>query len=54
MTEIKIIGIVFLFVSVWIAFEIWRAPIYKEESDGSYRELKSTKKLSNFFKRRKK
>jgi hypothetical protein len=54
MEEIKIIGIVFLFVSVWIAFEIWRAPTYKEESNGKFTEIESTKKLSNLFKKIKK
>jgi len=54
MTEIKIIGIVFLFVSVWIAFEIWRAPIYKENPNGGITEIEPTKKLFNLFKRRKK
>jgi hypothetical protein len=54
MEEIKIIGIIFLFTFVWMAFEVWRAPTYDEKSNGKYTEIESTKKLSNLFKKRKK
>ena len=54
MEEIKIIGVFFLCVSVWMIFEIWRAPTYDEKSNGKFTEIESTKKLSNLFKRRKK
>jgi hypothetical protein len=54
MEEIKIIGIIFLFTFVWMAFEVWRAPTYDEKFNGKYTEIESTKKLSNLFKRRKK
>jgi hypothetical protein len=36
MEEIKIIGVFFLCVSVWMVFEIWRAPTYDEKSNGKY------------------
>ena len=36
---------------VWMAFEIWRAPLMQENEDGSWTELKPTKKL---FKRKNK
>ena len=54
MEEIKIIGIIFLFTFIWMAFEFWRAPTYKENPNGKYTELKPTKKLSDLFKKRKK
>lgn len=54
MTTLQIIGLIFIATSIWIAFEFWRAPMYKETHDGGFIEIKPEKKLSNLFKKRKK
>lgn len=40
------------FVILWMAYEIWRSPVVKENQDGSYTTIKPTKKLSDIFKRK--
>jgi len=54
METIKILGIIMLILWAWIVFEIWRAPLYKEGSDGRFTEINPPKKLSDLFKKRKK
>jgi hypothetical protein len=54
MNIIQIIGIVLLILWVWIVYEIWRAPIVKEDSNGKWIELEPTKKFSDLFKKIKK
>jgi len=36
---------------LWIGFEIWRAPLLKENEDGSWETIKPTKKLKDLFKK---
>ena len=43
-----IIGIVGTIL--WIGFEIWRAPLLKEEEDGSWKTIKPTKSWKDLFK----
>jgi hypothetical protein len=50
----KIIGIILIVVSLWMAFEIWRAPLMQETDDGKLITKKPTKKLSDLFKKTKK
>ena len=47
----KILGIVFLVVSVWMAYEIWRAPLMEEMDDGRLVIKRPAKKLSDLFKK---
>lgn len=54
MTTFQIIGIIFIIISLWMTFEVWRAPLYREEGDGSYTQLEPPKKLSDLFKKKKK
>jgi hypothetical protein len=54
MNTIQIIGIIFLIMCSWIVYEIWRAPLIRKSSDGTWIEVEPTKKLSNLFKKRKK
>lgn len=54
MTTLQIIGLVFVIISLWMAFEMWRAPLYREEGNGTWTELEPPKKLSDLFKKKKK
>jgi hypothetical protein len=36
---------------IWIAFEIWRAPLMQETDDGRLITKRPTKKLSDLFKK---
>lgn len=47
-----IIGIVGTFI--WIAFEMWKAPLLKENSDGSWTTIRESKKIMDFFKKKNK
>lgn len=49
----KWLGIVFIFTAIWIAYEIWRAPLMEETEDGGLRTIRPTKKLSDLFKKKK-
>ncbi len=49
----KIVGIILVVVSFWIAFEIWRAPLMQETDDGRLITKRPTKKLSDLFKKTK-
>lgn len=40
-----IIAILITLFTVWFSFEIWRAPLMKENEDGSWTEIKPIKKL---------
>ncbi len=48
-----ILGIILVVVSLWMAFEIWRAPLMQETEDGGFRTIIPTKKLSDLFKKKK-
>jgi len=37
--------------TIWVCFEIWRAPLLEEQKDGSWKTIKPAKKL---FKSKKK
>ena len=39
---------------LWMAYEIWIAPLLKENSDGSYTTIKKSKKIMDFFKKKNK
>jgi len=54
MIIIKIFGVILLLLWIWIIYEMWRAAVYKEDSNGKLIEIEPVKKLSNLFKRRKK
>lgn len=38
--------------TIWMAFEMWRAPMLKEEDNGTWKTVKPTKSLKDFFKRK--
>ena len=47
-----IAGILFIIIGLWIAFEIWRAPLLKQKVDGNYKIIKARKNFSDLFKKK--
>jgi len=46
--------LLFLFVvTVWMGYEIWRAPLMEETEDGKLITRRPTKKLSDLWRKRK-
>ncbi len=52
MSGISILILVSLLIWGWIAYEVWRAPMMRENEDGTYTTIRPTKKLSELFKRK--
>lgn len=42
----------FILTAIWIAFEIWRAPLMEETEDGRLITKRPTKKISDLFKKK--
>jgi hypothetical protein len=53
MSTFEIIGICMILSSLYIAFEMWRAPMLEERPDGSFKTIRPAKKLSDLFKKKK-
>jgi hypothetical protein len=49
----NIIGIIIVLFAIWLCFEVWRAPLMRENEDGSWTTIKPTKKLKDLFKKKK-
>ena len=47
----KWLGIGFILIAFWIAYELWRAPLMQETEDGKLITKRPTKKLSDLFKK---
>jgi hypothetical protein len=54
METTKIIGCILVFSGLWIAFEMWKAPLLRENSDGSWTTIRKEKKIMDFFKKKNK
>ncbi len=50
--EYIVIGIVGTFL--WMAFEMWKAPLLRENPDGSWTTIRKEKKIIDFFKKKNK
>ena len=50
--EYVIIGVVGTIL--WMAFEMWKAPLLRENPDGSWTTIKDSKKIMDFFKKKSK
>ena len=50
--EYVIIGIVGTFI--WIVFEMWKAPLLRENPDGSWTTIEESKKIMDLFKKKNK
>jgi hypothetical protein len=46
-------SILFIVFFIWLLYEAWRSPVYRENEDGTFRQVTPTKKLSDLFKRKK-
>lgn len=53
MSGLTIFWVVFALVWVWIIYEGWRAPMMKEQPNGTYKTIRPAKKLSDLFKKNK-
>jgi hypothetical protein len=50
----KILGVIFILVFIWMAYELWRAPLMEETDDGRLITKRPTRKFSDLFKKNKK
>jgi hypothetical protein len=48
----KYFALSLIVTGLWIAYEIWRAPLLEEMEDGGYRTKRPTKKLSDLWRKR--
>ena len=40
--------------ALWIAFEMWKSPLLRENPDGSWTTIRKDKKIMDFFKKKRK
>lgn len=50
----QIVGIILIITSLWMAYEVWKAPLIEEMDDGRFIIKRPEKKLSDLFKKNKK
>lgn len=50
MLGLLIFGGILVSLTLWVAYEVWRAPLLEEQNDGSWKTIKPTKKLKDLFK----
>ena len=53
-TATQVIGIMMILGTLWMCIEIWKAPLLRENPDGSYTTIKESKKIMDFFKKKNK
>jgi hypothetical protein len=46
--------IVMMCSGIWIAFEIWKAPLLRENPDGSWTTIRKERKIMDLFKKKNK
>jgi len=51
---IQYIAIGLIGTGLWIAYEIWKAPLLEEKPDGSWVTIQKEKKIMDFFKKKNK
>ncbi len=39
---------------LWLAYEMWKAPLLEEKADGSWTTIRKEKKIMDFFKKKNK
>lgn len=49
----KYVGLILVITSIWMAYEIWRAPLMEETDDGRLITKRPTRKLSDLWRKRK-
>jgi hypothetical protein len=50
--EYILIGVIGTFL--WIAFEMWKSPLLRENPDGSWTTIEESKKIMDLFKKKNK
>jgi hypothetical protein len=50
---INIIGIVIVLFILWMCIEMWKAPLLRENPDGSWTTIRKEKQIIDFFKKKK-
>jgi hypothetical protein len=53
MSGYVIFGTIFVVIGLWMAFEIWRAPLIEEKENGDFIIKRPAKKFSDLFKKSK-
>jgi hypothetical protein len=53
MDGLSIFSIFFTLLWVWVIYEGWRAPMMKENEDGSFTTIRPAKKFKDLFKKKK-
>jgi hypothetical protein len=48
----KYVALLMIFTGLWMAYEIWRAPLLEETENGNYKTKRPTKKLSDLWRKR--
>ena len=46
------LGISMMCSGIWIAFQIWKAPLLRENPDGLWTTVEKEKKIMDFFKKK--
>ena len=46
------LGIAMMCSGLWIAFEIWKSPLLRENPDGSWTTITKEKKIMDLFKKK--
>jgi len=46
------LGIAMMCSGIWIAFQIWKAPLLRENPDGSWTTIEESKKIMDLFKKK--
>ena len=49
----KYIALFLIIIGLWIAYEIWRAPLMEESENGTYKTKRPIKKLSDLWRKQK-
>jgi len=47
----KYVALLMIVIGLWIAFEIWRAPLMEETQDGKLKTKRPTKKLRDLWRK---
>jgi uncharacterized protein YpmB len=53
MMGLIIFGGIFVALTLWVAYEFWRAPMMQEMEDGSLKTIRPAKEFKDLFKRKK-
>jgi hypothetical protein len=51
---INVIGICIVLFTICFSFQIWKAPLLRENPDGSWTTIQESKKIMDFFKKKRK